>query len=170
MFIHKQISYIAPLSERRYNKHDRLHPYRRRGRLYKRSMKSESQKRKVQRMKIQFNRQKPAAPGPARLRSLRPRLAAAVILLALSAGRGTEYRTDRSTECRAYRSAGRGVLAFMHPSRRGYPGISLYHMLRDQLPQKILFRGGGDRHIPVHGTGAEGCLPVADGRSECPFQ
>lgn len=37
-------------------------------------------------MKIQFNRQKPAAPGPARLRSLRPRLAAAVILLALSAG------------------------------------------------------------------------------------
>ena len=49
-------------------------------------MKSESQKRKVQRMKIQFNRQKPAAPGPARLRSLRPRLAAAVILLALSAG------------------------------------------------------------------------------------
>ena len=86
MFIHKQISYIAPLSERRYNKHDRLHPYRRRGRLYKRSMKSESQKRKVQRMKIQFNRQKPAAPGPARLRSLRPRLAAAVILLALSAG------------------------------------------------------------------------------------
>lgn len=37
-------------------------------------------------MKIQFNRQKPAAPGPARLRCLRPRLAAAVILLALSAG------------------------------------------------------------------------------------
>lgn len=37
-------------------------------------------------MKIQFNRQKPAAPGPARLRGLRPRLAAAVVLLALSAG------------------------------------------------------------------------------------
>ena len=86
MFIHKQISYIAPLPERRYNKHDRFHPYRRRGRLYKRSMKSESQKRKVQRMKIQFNRQKPAAPGPVRLRGLRYRLAAAVILLALSAG------------------------------------------------------------------------------------
>ena len=82
----KRIQYIAPLPERLYNKHDRFHPYRRRGRLYKRSMKSESQKRKVQRMKIQFNRQKPAAPGPARLRSLRPRLAAAVILLALSAG------------------------------------------------------------------------------------
>lgn len=37
-------------------------------------------------MKIQFNRQKPAAPGPVRLRGLRCRLAAAVILLALSAG------------------------------------------------------------------------------------
>lgn len=37
-------------------------------------------------MKIQFNRQKPAAPGPVRLRGLRYRLAAAVILLALSAG------------------------------------------------------------------------------------
>lgn len=37
-------------------------------------------------MKMHFKRQKTAAPGPARLRSLRPRLAAAVVLLALSAG------------------------------------------------------------------------------------
>ena len=43
-----------------------------------------------------------------------------------------------------------GILALLHSSCSRDSGISLHHMLRDQLSQKVLFPGGGDHYLSVH--------------------
>ena len=157
-------------------------------------------------MKIRSNGKKAAAPGSASQRRLKCRLAAAVLLLVISAalmalaakqpgfaewyseniyplfvnslGRLWGLFPFSVSEMALYilvagvspvpGSNGqkgdpwRSTLALLYSFGGRYPGISLHHMLWDQLSQKILFRRGGDRYLQIHGTGAEGGLSVAD--------
>ena len=157
-------------------------------------------------MKIRSNGKKAAAPGSASQRRLKCRLAAAVLLLAISAalmalaakqpgfaewysenvyslfvnslGRlwgpvslfrirdGTLYTGSCVSPVPGSsgqkRDPWRSTLAVLYSFGGRYPGISLHHMLWDQLSQKILFRRGGDHYLQIHGTGPEGGLSVAD--------
>ena len=165
-------------------------------------------------MKIRSNGKKAAAPGSVSRGRLKCRLAAAVLLLVISAAlmalaakqpEFAEWYSEnvyslfvnslgrlwglvslfRIRDGALYTGSGgfpvpgssgqerdpwRSTLALLHPSRRRYPGISLHYMLWDQLSQKIFFRRGRNHHTPIHGTGSEGHLSLADRRSERAFR